>query len=68
MSDIGEPELPEESADDLDEQTSFLVYLVKAGAGSQEGPESPRVRASPGPRDAPDLIRALRAAGASPRE
>eukprot|EP00969_Alexandrium_andersonii_P280954 12421441-Alexandrium_andersonii.AAC.1 len=38
------------------------------GAEAQEGSESPSLRTSPDPRDAPGLIRALFALGATPGE
>eukprot|EP00969_Alexandrium_andersonii_P258142 11413583-Alexandrium_andersonii.AAC.1 len=68
MLDVREPGLPEESTDGADQAMDFLVNLVEAGAGSQEGSESPRVRASPDPRGAPVFIPALFAAGATPGE
>eukprot|EP00969_Alexandrium_andersonii_P073303 3233985-Alexandrium_andersonii.AAC.1 len=69
MSDVGEPEMPEMSTDDFDEEMSFLMHLMEMeGVEPQEGSESPSVRTSSDPRDAPDLIRALFAAGATPGE
>eukprot|EP00969_Alexandrium_andersonii_P324879 14354927-Alexandrium_andersonii.AAC.1 len=48
---------------------SFLLNFVETeGAGSQEGSESLSSRTSPNPRAAPDLVRALFAAGATPGE
>eukprot|EP00969_Alexandrium_andersonii_P360993 15456605-Alexandrium_andersonii.AAC.1 len=44
MSDIGEQELPDVSAGDIDEEMGFLMNLVEAGAEPQEGSESPSLR------------------------
>eukprot|EP00969_Alexandrium_andersonii_P246447 10890902-Alexandrium_andersonii.AAC.1 len=56
------------STDDIDEDMGFLMNLAEMGAEAQEGSESPSLRASPDPREAPDIIRALFAAGATPGE
>eukprot|EP00969_Alexandrium_andersonii_P219127 9678524-Alexandrium_andersonii.AAC.1 len=61
--------MPEASTEDIDEETGLLMNLVQEGEDrSQEGSESLRLRAAPDPCDAPDFIRALFAAGATPRE
>eukprot|EP00969_Alexandrium_andersonii_P209120 9235408-Alexandrium_andersonii.AAC.1 len=48
MSDIGEQEMPEANAEDVDEEMGLLINLAQeAGGRSQEGSEGLRLRAAP---------------------
>eukprot|EP00969_Alexandrium_andersonii_P062859 2768378-Alexandrium_andersonii.AAC.1 len=69
MSVTGEQEMPEATAEDIDEEMGLLMNLVQEGEDRpQEGSESLRLRTVSDPCDAPDFIRALFTAGATPGE
>eukprot|EP00969_Alexandrium_andersonii_P141624 6262911-Alexandrium_andersonii.AAC.1 len=61
--------MPEANVEDIDEEMGLLMNIVQEGEDwAQEGSESLRLRAASDPCDAPDFIRALFAAGATPGE
>eukprot|EP00969_Alexandrium_andersonii_P055591 2449646-Alexandrium_andersonii.AAC.1 len=66
MSDIGETVRLEGVFDDIDAEMDYLMGLLESM--SQEGQSGRCVLASSAPEAAPDFIRALFAAGATPGE
>eukprot|EP00969_Alexandrium_andersonii_P152133 6727486-Alexandrium_andersonii.AAC.1 len=66
MSDIGDTVQLEDVWDDIDTEMSYLMNLLEAP--SQEGQADRRALADAASESAPDLIRALFAAGATPGE
>eukprot|EP00969_Alexandrium_andersonii_P161109 7119992-Alexandrium_andersonii.AAC.1 len=66
MSDIGETVRLEDVFDDIDAEMDDLMDLLESP--SQEGRSGRCVLASSAPEGAPDFIRALFAAGATPGE
>eukprot|EP00969_Alexandrium_andersonii_P152494 6743379-Alexandrium_andersonii.AAC.1 len=66
MSDIGETVLLEDVWGDIDAEMGYLMNLLEAS--SQEGQGDRRALAGAASESAPDLIRALFAAGATPGE
>eukprot|EP00969_Alexandrium_andersonii_P127687 5643965-Alexandrium_andersonii.AAC.1 len=65
MPDIGEPVFPDGSNEDVGDEMTYLVNLMEAPAGSQEGLGGRRAPVAPAPEEAVGLARALFAAGAT---